>query len=379
MDNGSLKDEKRGAITGIFAAILAAALYALNVPLSKLLLDYLPPTLTAGFLYIGAGIGMSAVAAVRKARGNAVTESRLTKKELPYTVAMVLLDIAAPILLMFGLKKTSAASASLLNNFEIVATALVALLVFKERISPRLWAGIVVVTVSCALLSFEDMAGDMKFSYGALLVLLACVCWGFENNCTRKISSKDPMQIVLIKGVFSGGASFVTGFCIGERITSAWSVFAVLAVGFVAYGLSIFFYVHAQRRLGAARTGAYYAIAPFIGTALSLAIFRDMPDVTFFIALAVMLAGAWLCASDTPIKLSLLAFAARVRGALSRTSGSSSDVGTPENDDSSARDVEREARSGRDGQEVPPQDDETRQAEKTDDGTDDRSTRPDAQ
>ena len=105
------------------------------------------------------------------------------------------------------------------------------------------------------------------------------------------------MQIVLIKGVFSGGASVVTGFCIGERITSAWSVFAVLAVGFVAYGLSIFFYVHAQRRLGAARTGAYYAIAPFIGTALSLAIFRDMPDVTFFIALAVMLAGAWLCAS----------------------------------------------------------------------------------
>lgn len=325
MHNLTLKGEKRTATAGILAAILAAALYALNAPLSKLLLEYLPPTLTAGFLYIGAGIGMCAVALVRKARGNVVSESRLTKKELPYTVAMVLLDIAAPILLMFGLKKTSAASASLLNNFEIVATALVALIVFKERISARLWAGIAAVTVACALLSLEDMAGGMKFSYGALLVLLACVCWGFENNCTRKISSRDPMQIVLIKGIFSGGASVVTGFCIGERITVAWSVFAVLAVGFVAYGLSIFFYVHAQRRLGAARTGAYYAISPFIGTVLSLFIFREIPDVAFFIALAIMLVGAWLCSSDIPVRQSLHSIATRLRNAVSRNTETAND------------------------------------------------------
>ena len=218
-----------------------------------------------------------------------------------YTIAMVVLDIAAPILLMFGLKSTLAASASLLNNFEIVATALVALVIFKERISGRLWLGILSVTAACLLLSFEDFAGGVRFSYGALFVILACVCWGFENNCTRKISSKDPMQIVLIKGVFSGGASIIIGFCIGERITVAWSVFAVLAVGFVAYGLSIFFYVHAQRKLGAARTGAYYAIAPFIGTALSFAIFPALPHYTFFISLAVMLVGAWLSSSDAPL------------------------------------------------------------------------------
>lgn len=321
----TLTEERRGYKTGIFLAILAAALYALNAPLSKILLDYLPSTLTAGFLYIGAGLGMGAVALMRKARGTSDAESRLTRAELPYTIAMVALDIAAPILLMYGLKSTSAASASLLNNFEIVATALVALIVFKERISGSLWLGIAAVTASCLILSFEDFSGGVRFSYGALFVLLACVCWGFENNCTRKISSKDPMQIVLIKGVFSGGASVIIGFCIGERITVVWSVFAVLAVGFVAYGLSIFFYVYAQRRLGAARTGAYYAVAPFIGTVLSLIIFKELPHYTYFIALAVMLVGAWLCTSDTPILKSLKDFTAKLNGKSAKANDGEAD------------------------------------------------------
>lgn len=285
---------------GIFLAVLAAALYALGAPLSKLLLGDMPPTLMAGFLYVGAGIGMGAVALVRRAAKRERTEMLLTRAELPYTLAMILLDIAAPVCLMFGLQSTSAANASLLNNFEIVATAVIALAVFKEKISLRLWAGIALVTLSCALLSFEDVS-SFRFSGGSLLILLAAVCWGLENNCTRKLSSKDPLEIVLLKGVFSGAGSLVIGFCIGERLTSAGSVFAVLGVGFVAYGLSIFFYVHAQRRLGAARTSAYYAVSPFIGTLLSLAIFREWPHYTYFIAFAVMAAGAWLCSRDKPL------------------------------------------------------------------------------
>ena len=181
-----------------------------------------------------------------------------------------------------------------------MATAVVALAVFKETISPRLWAGIALITLSCALLSFEDIS-SLRFSFGSLFILLACICWGFENNCTRKISSKDPMQIVLLKGIFSGLGSVVIGLCIGERVTVLWSVFAVLGVGLVAYGLSIFTYVHAQRILGAARTSAYYAVAPFIGTMLSLAIFREIPAYTYFIALALMMLGAWLAAQDKPL------------------------------------------------------------------------------
>lgn len=285
---------------GIFFAVLAAALYAINSPFSKILLNFMPSTLMAGFLYIGAGLGMGAVALVRKARGAEKKEAKLTAKELPYTVAMILLDIAAPICLLLGLRSESAANVSLLNNFEIVATALIALAVFKEKISLRLWAGIAFVVLSCALLSVSDFS-QFQFSYGSLFVLLACVCWGLENNCTRKISSKDPLEIVLLKGIFSGSGSIVIGLCIGERVTIVWSVFAVLGVGFVAYGLSIFFYVHAQRLLGAARTSAYYAIAPFIGTLLSLAVFREIPPYTYYIALALMAAGAWLCSGDKPL------------------------------------------------------------------------------
>ena len=285
---------------GILLAILAAALYAINSPFSKILLEYMPPTLMAGFLYLGAGLGMGVIAVFRKAPGTSAREEPRTKKELPYTVAMIVLDIAAPIFLLFGLSYTSAANASLLNNFEIVATAVIALAVFKESISKRLWGGIIFVVLSCTLLSFEDMT-SLQFSKGSLFVLLACICWGIENNCTRRLSSKDPLIIVLLKGIFSGLGSVVIGLVIGERISELWCVFAVLAVGFVAYGLSIFFYVYAQRRLGAARTSAYYAIAPFIGTALSLVIFTEMPHYSYFIALALMAIGAWLSSSDKPI------------------------------------------------------------------------------
>ena len=286
--------------TGIFFAVIAAAFYAINSPLSKILLDYMPSTLMAGFLYLGAGAGMSVIALLRKFKKTGNTETKLTGKELPYIVAMILLDIAAPVCLLIGLKSTSAANASLLNNFEIVATAIVALAVFQEKISLRLWLGILFVTLSCAMLSFEDIT-SLQFSYGSLFILIACVCWGFENNCTRKISSKDPLQIVLLKGIFSGSGSVAIGLIAGERITVLWSVFAVLGVGFVAYGLSIFFYVHAQRLLGAARTSAYYAVAPFIGTLLSLAIFREIPHYTYFIGLGLMAVGAWLSAQDKPI------------------------------------------------------------------------------
>ena len=291
---------KKSTTIGILLAALAAVLYALNSPFSKLLLEYMPSTLMAGLLYIGAGLGMSVIALIRKVRKTERMEERITRADLPYTLAMIVLDIAAPIFLLLGLSYTTAANASLLNNFEIVATAIIALMIFKERISPRLWLGILFVTASCVILSFEDIS-SLKFSVGSLFILLACVCWGIENNCTRKLSSKDPLEIVLLKGIFSGLGSLIIGICLGERITYLWSVLAVLGVGFVAYGLSIFFYVYAQRMIGAARTSAYYAIAPFIGTLLSLIIFSDIPRYTYFIALGLMIVGAWLCSSDDPI------------------------------------------------------------------------------
>lgn len=277
----------------IFHAIMAAALYALNAPVSKLLLQNVPPTMMAGFLYLGAGVGMAAMGFVRSKAGHGKREVRLTPKDLPYTLGMVALDIAAPIFLMIGLTRTSAANASLLNNFEIVATSIIALLVFKEKIGKKLWIAIGLITLSSILLSVED-ASSLQFSFGSLFVLAACVCWGLENNCTRCLSKSDPLEIVVIKGFGSGIGSVVIGLVVGESLPVGSDILKILLLGFVAYGLSIYFYVYAQRDLGAAKTSAYYAIAPFIGVLLSLVIFREIPGVMFFIALAIMIAGAWM-------------------------------------------------------------------------------------
>ena len=283
----------------IFYAILAAALYALNAPVSKLMLKNVPPTMMAGFLYLGAGIGMALMGLVRRRTGLGKQEMHLTRKDLPFTLGMVVLDIAAPIFLMIGLSRTTSANASLLNNFEIVATSLIALLIFKEKIGRRLWIAIGLITLSSILLSVED-AGSFRFSVGSLFVLLACVCWGLENNCTRNLSHSDPLEIVVIKGFGSGIGSVIIGRVAGEPLPLWGDILRILLLGFVAYGLSIYFYVYAQRDLGAAKTSAYYAIAPFIGVLLSFIMFREIPGALFFIALAIMVAGTWMVNRDAP-------------------------------------------------------------------------------
>ncbi len=281
----------------VFYAVLAAALYALNAPVSKLLLQNVPPTMMAGFLYLGAGAGMVLMGLARSKTGRGRQEARLTKKDLPFTIGMVVLDIAAPVFLMIGLRRTTAANASLLNNFEIVATSLIALLIFKEKIGKRLWLAIGLITLSSILLSVED-AGSFQFSVGSLFVLLACVCWGLENNCTRNLSQSDPLEIVIIKGFGSGIGSVLIGLFAGETLPVLSDLLKILLLGFVAFGLSIYFYVYAQRDLGAAKTSAYYAVSPFIGVLLSLVIFREIPGVQFFAALLIMLAGTWLVNRD---------------------------------------------------------------------------------
>ena len=281
----------------IFFALLAAVLYAINSPFSKLLLDKVSETFMAAFLYLGAGLGLFLMGAIKKLSGKAEKEKPLTRKELPYTIAMVVLDIAAPIFLMIGLKSTTAANASLLNNFEIVATSLIALMIFKEAISKRLWIAIALVTLSSAILSFEDMS-SLSFSVGSLFVLLACVCWGFENNCTRCLSSKDPLQIVVIKGFGSGLGSLIIALFLGESLPSLIYVILALLLGFVAYGLSIYFYIYAQRDLGAAKTSAYYAVAPFIGAGLSMLIFMKLPPISYFVGLVIMIIGTYFASID---------------------------------------------------------------------------------
>lgn len=286
----------------ILYALLAAVFYALNVPMSKILLGHVGTTMLAALLYLGAGIGIGLGAGVaggiKRLTAKNTGIERLTKKDFPFVVGMILLDIAAPIFLMLGLHYGTSSNASLLGNFEIVATTVIALFVFKEAVSKRLWGAIALITLSSILLSFEG-ADSLHFSYGSLFVLLATTCWGFENNCTRKISSKNTYEIVVLKGIFSGLGSMMIAFATGEHLPEIKYIGLALLLGFVAYGLSIFLYIRAQNVLGAAQTSAYYAVAPFVGASLSFLFLREPLTGIYLVALAVMIAGTALVVADT--------------------------------------------------------------------------------
>ena len=289
-------------LLAILFAILAAGLYAINIPLSKLLLNYIEPTMMASYLYLGAGIGIGIVFLITKNKSNETYE-KISKKDLPNVLGMIVLDIVAPILLMFGLldSASSASNASLLNNFEIVCTSIIALLLFKETVSKRMWLAISLITVSSFVLSFDDIS-TFKFSWGAILVLLATLCWGLENNCTKNLSNKNTYHIVFLKGIFSGLGSLIVALCLREHFAALGYFALALLLGFVAYGLSIFFYIKAQNIIGASKTSAYYALAPFVGSFFSFVIFKEKPTSVYFISLAIMICGTVIVVVDTLAK-----------------------------------------------------------------------------
>ena len=278
-----------------FFAVLAATLYAINIPIGKLLLGKVEPVMMAALLYLGAGFGLLIC---KMLSGKKDRESTLTKAELPYTIGMVALDIAAPILLMLGLRGIHSANASLLNNFEIVATSLLAFFFFREKLSKHLVLAIVLVTLASVTLSFEG-AGALSFCGGSLLVLAAACCWGLENNCTRMLSNKSSMQITIIKGVFSGLGSLIVALVKREALPGFLWAMAVMLLGFVAYGLSINFYIKAQKDLGAAKTSAYYAISPFLGVIFSFLVLREKPGVQFYLGFLLMVIATVLLIKDT--------------------------------------------------------------------------------
>lgn len=290
---------EKNKLKAIMFAFLAAVFYAINVPISKVLLQHVGPTTMAALLYLGAGIGIGMMSLFNKK--DREKAERLTKAELPYIVGMIVLDIAAPIFLMLGISYGSSANASLLGNFEIVATTVIALILFKEAVTKRLWVAIGLITLSSILLSFEG-TDSFHFSYGSLLVIMATVCWGLENNCTRELSSKSTYQIVMLKGLCSGLGALVISLIKKESFPGFGYIAIALALGFVAYGLSVFMYVRAQNVLGAAKTSAYYAVNPLIGALLAFVFLSESLSWMYVIALIVMVIGSALVVVDTFIR-----------------------------------------------------------------------------
>jgi len=283
-------------VKAIIYAFLAAVFYALNIPFSKILLSGIGPATMASLLYLGAGFGILILSFFFKKEMKDMP--LLARSDLPYVIGMIVLDVAAPILLMLGVNYGKSANASLLGNFEIVATTFIAVIVFKEKISKKILFAIILIIASSVLLSFEGEE-SLKFSYGSLFVIMATICWGLENNCTRKISSKNTYEIVILKGIFSGLGSLVIALVKGESLPMIKYVIPALILGFVSYGLSIFMYVRSQNIIGAAKTSAYYALAPFIGVFLSFVFLKEKLGFIYFIALIIMIAGSLAVVADT--------------------------------------------------------------------------------
>ena len=277
-------------------ALGASVFYAVNIPISKILLKDIDPTIMASLLYLGAGIGIFILS---KVIGNKDSK-KLDTNDLIYVIGMIILDVVAPILLMIGLSLSKSSNVSLLNNFEIIVTSLIAYFIFKEKISKRLLISIILIIIASIFLTI-DFKSSFNIDMGSLLVLIATICWGLENNCTKMISSKNTFDIVIIKGISSGLCMFIISLLLNENIPRFNNILIILLLGFISYGLSIFLYVKSQNIIGASKTSAYYATSPFIASILSIIFLKESFNSFYIISFIIMLFSAIIIVIDTLI------------------------------------------------------------------------------
>ena len=278
--------------TAILAALGAALLLGASTPFAKVLVGEVPPMLLAGVLYLGSGMGLWVV---RLIRDRGFKPASLSRPEMPWlSGAIVAGGVLGPTLLMYGLTRTSAANASLLLNLEAVLTALVAWVVFRENAGRRVVLGMALIVAGGMVLALPSGGAGRTSISGALAVAGACLCWAIDNNLTRKVSTVDPIFIAGTKGLVAGITNAGLALAFGAARPGPELIAAGATVGFVGYGISLVLFVLALRGLGAARSGAYFSTAPFIGAAVAIVAFHEATSAAFWIAAALMAAGVWL-------------------------------------------------------------------------------------
>jgi drug/metabolite transporter (DMT)-like permease len=280
--------QRRPPALGVIAALLAASLFGASTPLTKILGE-IPPLILAGLLYLGSGIGLTCLRLVLRR-----TSLTIPRSDWPWLAgAIVAGGVLGPICLLLGLQLTTASTAALLLNLEGVLTALLAWVVFREAADRRIVLGMLLIVAGGLALSWQPGSGFVV-APGAALIAAACFFWALDNNLLQRVSGGDALQIASLKGLVAGSVNLVLGITFGQAIPAAPFVFAAALVGLFGYGLSLVLYVVALRELGTARTGAYYAAAPFIGTGLAVAFLGDPITIQLAIAGILMAAGLWL-------------------------------------------------------------------------------------
>lgn len=282
-------------LRGPLSAIVAAVLFGLSPPLAKWLLGETHPQLVAGLLYLGSGAGLG-LALIGRRTLVATRESRpsLAGREWAWLAGAIFFGgVVGPVLLMTGLARTEAASASLLLNLEGVFTAVIAWFVFREGVNRRVALGFALILAGGIAISWS-VGGGLRLSAPALLIIGACACWGLDNNFTRKVSHADSFTTAALKGVVAGVVNVVLARSMGADFPSGHVLAAALALGFVSYGLSLVFFIIGLRHVGAARTGAYFSTAPFIGALIAALLLHEHLTAKVWIAGALMAGGVWL-------------------------------------------------------------------------------------
>jgi drug/metabolite transporter (DMT)-like permease len=275
---------------GLAYALAAAVLFGASAPLAKLLIAESSPQLIAGLLYLGSGVGL---AIVTLARGKTGKESPLRRGDAPWLAGAIASGgVIAPLLLMLGLSRADAAAGALLLNLEGVLTALIAWFVFRENFDRRIALGMLAIVAGGVTLSWS---GAPTWGFiGPLLIAGACLGWAIDNNLTQKVSGGNPVQIAMLKGLVAGVVNTALALFFGASLPSVGVTSATLLLGFASYGVSLTLFVYALRLLGTARTGAYFSVAPFVGAALAVVLFRQTPGIGLLLGAAMMAVGVWL-------------------------------------------------------------------------------------
>jgi drug/metabolite transporter (DMT)-like permease len=279
------------------AALVSALLFGITTPLAKQLLEGTHPLLVAGLLYAGSGLGLTVLILIQE-RGR--LGIGLMRSDLRWFAASVAAGgVLAPALLMFGLSRADAATSSLLLNLEVVFTAVIAWVVFREATSRRVVLGFLAIFIGSILLVVPDGGSTQQRPLAVIAIAMACLCWAIDNNLTRRISAGDARAIAAVKGLVAGATNVGLAFALGAKLPAAGRLWETLVLGFFGYGVSLTLFVYSLRNLGTARTSAYFATAPFIGSALSILLFGQSAGISFWVAAAFMALGVWLHLTET--------------------------------------------------------------------------------
>jgi drug/metabolite transporter (DMT)-like permease len=271
----------------------SAVLFGAGTPVAKLLLGEVSPWLLAGLLYAGSGLGLGLYRLVRR-----LPRVRLARHELlPFAGAVLFGGVLGPVLLMFGLAGMPASGASLLLNAEGVFTALLAWFVFRENVDRRVALGMVAIVAGAVVLSIPTGVLELGALWPSLAVLGACLCWGIDNNLTRKVALTDATWLAAVKGGVAGPVNLALAFLLGATLPPIWTIAAAMGVGVLAYGVSLVLFIVALRHVGTARAGAYYSVAPFFGALVAVALGEPVTG-PLVIAAGLMAVGVWLHLSE---------------------------------------------------------------------------------